>query len=264
MRRKNLLRTGATFCLLLSFLGLSFGKSPAKQMYYEIKMYRIGGVTQEARIDAYLKDAYIPAMHRTGISMVGVFKPVEQDTAFGKIVYVFIPFKSVDQYLEVESKLAKDQGYLTAGKEFIDAPYNDPPFSRYENILLKAFSFMPEFRVPSFTTSMSERIYELRSYESATEAKATKKIEMFNEGGEIAIFDKIGANPVFFGQVLMGSKMPRLMYLTTYANMKSHDDCWAAFRNHPDWKKISTMEEYKNTVSKVNPYLLHPASYSDF
>jgi len=264
MKRITFLRTSATIFLIISFLNLSFGKSPAKQMYYEIKMYRIGGTTQESRMDTYLKDAYIPAMHRAGISTIGVFKPVEQDTAFGKFVYVFVPFKTLEQYLEIESKLAKDITYMTAGKEFIDAPYNDPPFARYENILMKAFALMPEFKVPSFTTPMSERIYELRSYESATEAKATKKIEMFNEGGEIGIFEKIGANPVFFGQVLMGSKMPRLMYLTTYANMKAHDDCWAAFRNHADWKRLSTMDEYKNTVSKANPYLLHPASYSDF
>jgi hypothetical protein len=264
MKKTSFLRIVATFVLLIAAVNLSFGKSPAKQMYYEIKMYRIGGATQEAKMDAFLKDAYIPAMHRAGISKIGVFKPVEQDTAFGKFVYVFIPFKTVDQYLEIESKLAKDQAYHTAGKEFLDAPYNDPPFARYENILMKAFALMPEFKVPTFTTPMSERIYELRSYESATEAKATKKIGMFNEGGEMKIFESIGANPVFFGQVLMGSKMPRLMYLTTYANMKAHDDCWAAFRNHPEWKKLSTMEEYKNTVTKANPYLLHPASYSDF
>ena len=264
MKRITFLRTSATIFLIISFLNLSFAKSPGRQMYYEIKMYRIGRTTQESRMDTYLKDAYIPAMHRAGISTIGVFKPVEQDTAFGKFVYVFIPFKTLEQYLEIESKLAKDITYMTAGKEFIDAPYNDPPFARYENILMKAFASMPEFKVPSFTTPMSERIYELRSYESATEAKATKKIEMFNEGGEIGIFEKIGANPVFFGQVLMGSKMPRLMYLTTYANMKAHDDCWAAFRNHADWKRLSTMDEYKNTVSKANPYLLHPASYSDF
>ncbi len=264
MKRINIFRAGVTFLLFMSVFFCSLGKAPAKQMYYEIKMYRIGRATQESRMDAFLKDAYIPAMHRAGISKIGVFKPVEQDTAYGKFIYVFVPFKNIEQYAELESKLSKDQTYQTAGKEFLDAPYNDPPFLRYESILLKAFAFMPEFKVPSFTTPMSERIYELRSYESATESKATKKIHMFNEGGEIGIFEKIGANAVFYGQVLMGSKMPRLMYMTTYANMKAHDDCWTAFRNHPDWKTISTMEEYKNTVSKVNPYLLHPASYSDF
>ena len=215
-------------------------------------------------MDAYLKDAFIPAMHRAGIAKIGVFKPVEKDTAFGKLIYVFVPLKTVDEYLGLEAKLKSDQVYQTAGKAFIDAPYNDPPFKRYESILLKAFSFMPEFRVPSYTTAPAERIYELRSYESTTEGKAAKKIDMFNEGGEIAIFESIGANAVFYGQVLFGSLKPRLMYMTTYADMKSHDERWFAFRNHPDWKKISGMEEYKNTTSKTRAFLLHPTSYSDF
>jgi hypothetical protein len=251
--------------LILITMGLnSFGVTKAKQMYYEIKMYRIGSQTQESRIDAYMKDAYIPAMHRAGISKIGVFKPVETDTAFGKFVYVFIPFKSLDQYTDLEAKLNSDAVYQKAGKDFLDAPYNDPPFKRYESIFLKAFSFMPEFRVPSYTTLPADRIYELRSYESATEAKAYKKIDMFNQGGEIALFESIGANAVFYGQVLFGSLKPRLMYMTTYADMKSHDDHWKAFRESDGWKKLSGMEEYKNTVTKANPYLLHPTSYSDF
>jgi hypothetical protein len=261
---KFLFRKVPAFLLFICIALNSFGASKTKQMYYEIKVYRIAASTQETRIDAYLKDAYIPAMHRLGISKIGVFKPIEKDTAFGKLVYVFVPLKTVDQYLEVEQKLSNDLVYQMAGKDFLDAPFNDPPFKRYESILLKAFANMPEFRVPVYTTPPADRIYELRSYESATEAKATKKIEMFNNGGEIALFESIGANAVFYGQVLLGSLKPRLIYMTTYADMKSHDDHWKAFRDSDGWKKLSGMEEYKNTVSKANPYLLHPTSYSDF
>jgi hypothetical protein len=263
-KSKLFFRTLPAVLLFLSFALSSFGAPKAKQMYYEIKVYRISGQTQESRIDAFLKDAYIPAMHRAGISKIGVFKPVEKDTAFGKFVYVFVPLKTVDQYLGLEAKLNSDLVYQQAGKAFLDAPFNDPSYKRYESILLKAFSFMPEFRVPSYTTPPSDRIYELRSYESATDAKAAKKIEMFNEGGEIGIFESVGSNAVFYGQVIFGSLKPRLMYMTTYADMKSHDDHWKAFRESDGWKKLSGMEEYKNTVTKANPYLLHPTSYSDF
>ncbi len=240
------------------------GTPPAKQQYFEVKIYRISGPAQEQVMDAYLKDAYLPALHRAGISNVGVFKPVEADTAFGKMVYVFIPYKTIDQYAQLSDKLGKDKVYAQAGKDFLDAPYNNPAFVRYESILAIAFSHMPEFRAPSFTTPKSERIYEYRSYESATEAKAAKKIQMFNEGGEIGIFESIGANAAFYAKVIMGSQMPRLIYMTTYANMKTHDECWAAFRTHPEWKRISALEEYKNSTSKTRAYLLHPTSYSDF
>jgi hypothetical protein len=237
---------------------------PTKQMFYEIRIYRVNLPSQAEATEKYLKDAYIPAMHRAGISTIGVFKPIETDTAYGKFVYVFIPFESVDQYLKLAENLANDKVYQESGKEFLDAPYNNPPFARYESILLKAFSFMPQFRIPSYTTKPSERIYELRSYESGTEAKAAKKIKMFNEGGEIGIFEKVGSNAVFYAQVLMGSLKPRLMYMTTYSDMKSHDEHWTAFRNSQEWKTLSGMEEYKNTVSKAKPYLLHPTDYSDF
>jgi len=265
-KSKIITRSFATLMLLLfsSVVFSSYGAPPAKQQFYEVRIYRLADKTQEAVIDAYLKDAFLPALHRAGIPTVGVFKPIEADTAFGKLVYVFIPFKTIDQYAKLSDKLGKDQVYLAAGKDFLDAPYNKPPFVRYESILSKAFTHMPEFKVPTYTTAPSERIYEYRSYESATETKAAKKREMFNEGGEIAIFQSIGANPVFWGEVLMGSQMPRLIYMTTYSDMKSHDEHWTAFRNHPDWKRLSSMEEYKNTTSKTRAYLLHPTSYSDF
>ena len=253
-------------CFLLSLTSFLYGKGPAdvKQMYYELKIYRLKDPAKNTVIDKYLRDAFIPAMHRAGINNIGVFKPVQTDTASGKLVYVFIPYKTSEQYFNVITALEKDKVYLEAGKEFLDASYDDPPFTRYESVFMKAFSFMPEMKAPVYTTPRNERIYELRSYESATIEKARKKIHMFNEGGEMAIFEKIGSNAVFYGQVLFGSLKPRLMYMTTYANMKSHDEHWAAFRAHPDWKVLSAKDEYKNTVTKANPYLLYPTDYSDF
>jgi hypothetical protein len=267
MKKINYFRIGLASMAVIFIFSLSartFAAPPQKQQFYEIKIYRIKDAGQAATIDKYLKDAFIPAMHRSGISKVGVFKPVEADTAYGKLIYVFIPYKTADEYFKLVNILENDKNYQTAGKDFLDAPYNNPPFIRYESILMKAFSYMPEFKVFNYTTPVSERIYELRSYESATEAKALKKIHMFNEGGEMKIFEKIGSNAVFYAQVLLGSQKPRLMYMTTYSDMKSHDERWQAFRNSPEWKTLSSMEEYKNSTSKTKAFLLHPTDYSDF
>jgi hypothetical protein len=54
------------------------------------------------------------------------------------------------------------------------------------------------------------------------------------------------------------------MYMATYEDMKSHDDHWKAFRESDEWKKLYAMDEYKNSTSKTNPYLLHPTDHSDF
>jgi hypothetical protein len=260
------LLTAALIAILILPL-ISCTEQSVEQMYYEIKVYSVTQPAQAESVDRYLSEAFIPALHRAGISKVGVFKPIEADTAvFGKLIFVFIPYVTANHYLNLPGVLAQDPDYEQAGKgkAFLDAPYDNPPFDRYESILLKAFKNMPQFRVPSFTTPAAERIYELRSYESATDAKAAKKREMFNQGGEIAIFDKLGFNAVFYGEVLAGSHMPNLMYMTTFADMKSHNELWVKFRTDPDWIKLSGLEEYKNTVSKSNRFLLHPTSYSDF
>jgi len=243
--KKNLFRT---VIVLIAVLILSvnsteaFSSPPEKQMFYELKIYRLKDQGKNAVFDKFLKEAFIPAMHKAGIPTVGVFKPIETDTAYGKMVYVFVPYETLDQYDKVLTKLETDAVYQQAGKDFLDAPYNDAPFTRYESVFMKAFAFMPKYKVPTFATPRGERIYELRSYGSWTETKATKKIHMFNEGGEIAIFEKVGSNAVFYAQVLFGSQKPRLMYLTTYADMKSHDEHWAAFRIHPDWLILKAKE----------------------
>ncbi len=239
------------------------GLPPGNQEYYQIKIYHLSQKNQEERVDNFLRQAYLPALHRAGIAKAGVFKPIEGDTAYGKRIYVFIPFSSMEQFLNLPEVLARDQQYNASGKDYLSAEYNNPPFTRIESILLKAFINMPAFRIPKLNTPPSERFYELRSYESATELLSTKKIKMFNQGGEIKIFERLGFNAVFYAEVISGSRMPNLMYLTTYSNKASREEHWAKFRDDPGWKKLSSMEEYKNTVSTSQILFLHPTSYSD-
>ena len=229
------------------------------QYYYQLKVYHIKTPAQEAVMDAYLKDAFIPAAHRAGISSVGVFKPIAKDT-LEQLVYVFIPFKKMDDFLKLSETLAKDKAYLTAGAAFLNAEYNAAPYTRLESIILKAFSAMPEFAIPKLSTPKSERVYELRSYESATESLAVNKIDMFNDH-EVAIFTKLNFNAVFYGQVISGSKMPNLMYMTTFNNKADRDKHWAAFGD--DYKKISGLPQYQHNVSKNVTLFLYPADYSD-
>ncbi len=251
------------FSLAVIILIFANGSSLWARDYYQIKVYTIKNADQESRIDNYLKNAYLPALHRAGIKSVGVFKPKADDPAFGTKVFVFIPLKELKQVEDAELKLAKDKTYLESGKDYINAAFDNPPYVRMESILLKAFSSQPDFHAPKFTTPKSEQIFELRSYQSATEKIYHKKVEMFNEGGETEIFKKIGANAVFYGEVISGSEMPNLIYMTSYENMKANEECWKNFRVHPDWKELSGREEYKNTVSKIDKWMCHPTDYSD-
>lgn len=240
----------------------TFAASPRD--YYQIQVFRLKGKVQEAVTDNFLKNAYLPALHKAGIKSVGVFKPIESDTTSGKRIYVWIPFKSLDQFAKIQDDLLKDQDFQLNGKEFLSAPFNQVPFLRKESILLKAFADAPVCFIPKHQTPPSARIYELRSYEGPTENLFRKKVKMFNEGGEIKLFKKLDFNAVFYAEVISGSTMPNLMYLTTFADMAANTAHWEAFRAHPDWKTLSALEEYKNTVSKSVKILLHPTDYSDF
>jgi hypothetical protein len=146
----------------------------------------------------------------------------------------------------------------------MQAAWNKAPFVRMENIILKAFRLHLSMELPKLTGPKKDRIYELRSYEGPTELLYNAKVHMFNEGGEIKLFDRLGFNPVFYAEVLSGSRMPNLMYMTSFENRAEREAHWKAFFNAPEWKHISALPEYQHTVSKSDIIFLTAAEYSDF
>ncbi|MDR6562732.1 MULTISPECIES: NIPSNAP family protein [unclassified Arcicella] len=250
-----------TFVLSFSSMAMA-----AKRDFYQLKVYHLKTKDQEARLDVFLQNAYLPALHRLGISSVGVFKPIvakDAPVATDMLVYVFIPFKSSDDFLKLDKKLAADKQYAIDGKDYIDAPYNNPPYSRIESILLSAFTDAPIFNLPALSSPKAERVYELRSYEGPTEKLYLNKVDMFNKGGEVALFKRLGFNAVFYAEVISGGQMPNLMYMTTFENKASRDEHWKAFSNDDYWKKLVAMPEYQHNVSKNDTRFLFPTDYSD-
>lgn len=250
--------------LAVLFITIAFGASAQEREFYEIKEYRISSAEQEARLDNFLDNAYLPALHRAGINNVGVFKPVEDSDYAGEIVFVLIPFSSMQQFVELPSTLEADNDFTQTGQDVLEAPHDDPAFDRIESTLLQAFELMPKMETPSYSNAPDERIYELRSYEGATENLYRRKVEMFNQGGEIDIFEDLGFNAVFYAEVISGDSMPNLMYMTTFTDMDSRNEHWDAFRAAPAWEELSAQEYYANTVSHSDIYLLHPTAYSDY
>jgi hypothetical protein len=232
------------------------------QQYYELKVYHIKTQSQQETLDKYLKDAYLPAIHRKGLGNVGVFKTLEQDT--DKRVYVLTTFSSLAQMEKVEESLMQDKQYLEAAKDYLDAAYDHQPYTRVEIIVLKAFPKWPVATVPQLTANKSDRIYELRSYESPTEKLNINKVKMFNDGGETVLFNRLKFNAVFYAEVLAGSHMPNLMYMTTFNSKEDRDKHWDIFSNDPVWKELVARPEYAHNVSKADIIFLHPAEYSDF
>lgn len=179
-----------TFLLLITFQ--SMGQPPTRE-YFELRIYHLKTDAQEKQIDQYLSTALLPALRRAGISKIGVFKPIELDTTARK-VYVLIPHERLNNITETTEKVTQDKEHNIKGQAYLDAAYNNPPFTRLETVILTAFSHHPLMQLPDLKGTRAERVYELRSYEGHTEKIFSNKVHMFNEGGEVALFKRLGFN----------------------------------------------------------------------
>lgn len=248
---------------LLLFLSMPIWAT-AQAEFYELRVYRLADQSDEQAVDQFLKEAFIPALHHQGISTIGVFKAVATDTAHKNRTYVLIPYKNLNQMDQVNAAIWKDDAFLKAGAAYLDAPHDNPPYARMETVVLKAFKMMSRMEKPALKGPRSNRVYELRSYEGATEKLYRSKVHMFNEGKEIDLFRRLKFNAVFFAEVLAGSRMPNLMYMTSFENMADRDSHWKLFGDDPEWKTLSSKPEYQHTVSKADIFFLYPTEYSDY
>ena len=122
---------------------------------------------------------------------------------------------------------------------------------------------LPKLEVPAQVAEKKPRLFELRTYEAHSRKANKKKVEMFNVG-EIAIFRRTGLQPVFFGETLVGTKLPNLTYMLVFDDMAARDKNWATFVGDPEWKKLSTTPGYTNAeiLTNITNVFLKPAAYS--
>jgi len=238
--------------------GASPGEQNPGQEFYELRIYSLKNGRQLKAVQEFFQQAAIPALNRLGCQPIGVFTEYLPQ-GFTKLVVV-IPFSSLDAYFNSPTQLANDTAYQQAGAGYLTAEATAPAYERMESSLLKAFVNMPKLEAPE----KKPRLFELRRYESPSETAGRKKIEMFNQGGEITIFKRVGLTPVFFGETLIGTMQPNLTYLLTFDDMAEHDQNWKKFGGDPDWKKISSMPEYADAkiVSNITRTFLTPTAFS--
>ena len=263
MKRREFLKTSsiAGGAVLSSLAGAdALAQDAAAREFYELRTYEMPTGNRKAVLNGYLEKAFIPALNRIGCRPVGVFTVVSGSNALN--LFVLVPHPSLESFLGAPAKLAADAEYQSAASAYLTTTIDNPAYTRFESTLLWAFKNVPKVRVPAETAGNKPRIFEFRIYESHNEPTALKKIEMFNEGGEIGIFDKVGLRGVFFGQTLIGQRQPNLMYMTVHQDMVAREKTWDDFRNSPDWKALSSNPVYLNTVSATTVIFLRPAAYS--
>ena len=230
--------------------------SSAPRQYYELRHYQIKSQDKQKVVLGFLKDAAIPALNRINIKPLGVFEIAEDDN---RDLYVLVPHEGLESIVKSALLIASDPQYQKAGAKLLNAPKSDPSYERIESSLMIAFEVTPRLEFP---TKKQSRVFQLRIYESHNELAGKKKVEMFNSGGEMEIFRRTGMNPVFFGQSLVGTKLPNLTYMLGFDDMDAKQKGWDTFRDDPGWKKLKAEAYYKDTVSNITNIMLRPASCS--
>jgi hypothetical protein len=239
------------------------GEEPqVKTEFYELRQYRLRIGAQPRRLADYLREAAIPALNRLGHAPVGVFELATGDTP---TTFVLIPHPSLDGVRTLAARLAADTQHQQAGAPYLDAPAVDPPYAELKSELLVAFDSMPQVEVPAAVATRSPRIFELRTYQSHSEAASAKKMEMFTPRlGELEIFRRAGLNPVFFGRALASWRLPSFTYMLTFADEPARAKAWSAFGSDPAWNKLKATPGYSDPeiLASITSVILRPAASS--
>ena len=275
MKRRQFIKTSAAASTLI---GLSCAETkdrkasghaePSAREFYELRVYHLKSGASHDLLDTYLSKAVIPGLNRLGIKPVGVFVQQERSGTAGNTevreesaVRVLIPYPSLDSFATAHARLGADPEYQSAAAEYLNVPKDSPAFERIDSWLMRAFAGMPKVELPAYCQERKPRMFEMRTYESYSELKAIKKVQMFNSG-EIQLMRDVGLGPIFYGQALIGSDLPHLTYMLSAENQEAHNTHWDAFRKSPIWDKLSHDPMYADTVSKIRNRFLVPTGYS--
>ena len=234
--------------------------SPRRE-FYQLRRYNLLSGQQLKITESYFSSALIPALARLGLGPVGAFKlDIGPETP---AYYLLIPGPAVEPLVELDLRLPGDAEFLKAADPFWNATSAAPAFQRAEISLLAAFEGWPKLTAPAAAATKAKRIFQLRTYESPSNGEHVRKVEMFHSG-EFEIFSNAGFHPVFFGDTLIGSRMPNLTYMLSFGDLTELDAKWDVFRNDPAWKKLSSNPRYAfdSIVSNITNLILGPLDCS--
>lgn len=233
----------------------------SQPLLLELRRYRLRSGPMAARFSSYAKQALVPALGRAGIGPVGAW-----NVSFGPgspTLHLLIPHKDAQSLVTLEARLEADAAYLEAASSFLALSPADPPFLGCDSSLVETVPTSPGIHKPKGAAASASRVFELRTYRSPSEPAGRKKIEMFEAGGELAIFARLGLHTVFFGRDRVGAGLPSLTYMCAFADVAAREQAWAAFREDPAWIKLRDQPAYADIVSGIDATLLRPTDYSE-
>lgn len=229
--------------------------------YYELRRYHLSTGPQTKLAEHYIAEALIPALNRLGLGPVGVFYlTIGPETP---VLYLLIPGSKLETLVTAELALAKDAAFMEAAAPFWNAPAIQPAFNRVESSLMIAFEGWPKLTPPPDAARQGKRIFQLRTYESPSNQAHVRKVEMFHHG-EFDIFARAGMGQVFYGDTLIGSRLPNLTYMLTFSDLADMDAKWKKFGADPEWVKLKSSPRYafEEIVSNITNLVLTPTAFS--
>lgn len=256
MKRRDFLAAGCLAATASMTQAVNTARAAEGRQYLELQHYELASAEKQKAFDAFLANAMIPALNRLGVSPVGVFKMAADEDAN---LWVLLPHGSLESVATANTKMLADAKYVQAGNDVLNCPKDNPACVRMTSALLLTFTQCPKVEAPSKKDS---RLFQLRIYESHNTIMAKRKIEMFDKAGEIPLFRQTGLNPVFFGESIVGGKMPNLTYMVGFDDTDAQTAAWDKFRQHPEWKKLSADPYFKDTVSTITNLVLRPTAAS--
>ncbi|HLJ18206.1 MAG TPA: NIPSNAP family protein [Bryobacteraceae bacterium] len=213
---------------------------------------------EKQRTSDFLQHSALPALQRASAGAIGFF--TNNIAPEGPFLLTLVSYASLAAMEQSDAKLAADRQYQTEL-----AAYDSGSALGYQRIhsrLLRAFG-MPQVMPPPTAGRHGSRIFELRMYESNNATTLRRKIKMFNEG-EMGIFKRLGMQPVFFGETIVGSNMPNLCYMLSYDDLAARERLWKLFGSDPEWQKLRSTPGYSDSeiVSKISNSILSPLPFS--
>jgi len=259
MERRNFVAgtLAASALAMASGAGAQTADNTSKQReFYQLRRYFLQSGSQTSVTEKYLSEALIPALATKG-GPVGAFRlEIGPETP---TFYVLIPLTSAATAASLELELSQNETYLKAAEPFWSAPASSPAFARVDSSLLAAFEGWPRITPPA----KGKRIFQLRTYESPSYRDHIRKVEMFHSG-EFEIFKNAGFHQVFYGDTVIGPRMPNLTYMLSFGDSAELDAKWYVFRNDPAWKKLSADPKFafEQIVSNITNLILSPLTAS--
>jgi hypothetical protein len=196
---------------------------PPQISYYHLQYFYMRSGPQVERTTAYLRDGYLPAARRAGISPVGFFNPVIGERS--PFILRIAAYSSWTAIQASNARLEADKELQKAREDYDDI--QQPGYIRVSSELLRAFPRIPALELPPGDPKRAARLFELRTYESINEKASRRKVRMF-EDGEAAIFRRLGMAPVFFGQAIIGERLPHLTYMLSFEDLAARERLWSA------------------------------------